>query len=83
MIKYIIVGSMAGLLIYYQLYKKNVLKDAATQTVAPVAPVAPVATNTVTPPNETNLPDFITVEKTDTIEPPRRTTSFASFFKVF
>uniref|UniRef100_A0A6C0HGX2 Uncharacterized protein n=1 Tax=viral metagenome TaxID=1070528 RepID=A0A6C0HGX2_9ZZZZ len=87
MIKYIIAIGTAGILIYYikqsqsqqsKILNKVILQDAQTQT-------ATVAT--VTPPNETNLPDFITVDKPDSIEPsttpPRRTTSFASFFKVF
>jgi hypothetical protein len=85
----IITTTTTGLLIYYNYYhkntqtkqenrRKNSLCDAQTQTQTQETP---------TPPNEINLPDFITVENTidtnaiDIIDtPPRRSLSLTSFF---
>jgi hypothetical protein len=77
----IITTTTTGLLIYYNYYhkntqtkqenrRKNSLCDAQTQTQTQETP---------TPPNEINLPDFITVENTIDI-PPRRSLSLTSFF---
>ena len=78
---FIIITTTTGLLIYYNYYRKNkdkiYLRDAETQT---------QIQETTTPPNETNLPDFITVENTNVIETnaidthPKRSLSLSSFF---
>ena len=87
----IIITTTTGLLIYYTYYRKNKNKiyfcDAQTQT---------QIEETTTPPNETNLPDFITVENTNVIDSnvidsnvidttevnthPKRSLSLSSFF---
>ena len=87
----VIIGTTAGIVIYYikqlpPVIKKNVeTQNVETQTVElePLPLPLPIST---TPPNETNLPDYITVEHattTTTTEPslpPRRSISLASFF---
>ena len=86
----IITTTTTGLLLYYTYYLKNTqikqenrckksLCDAQTQTQTQTQ-----TQETPTPPNEINLPDFITVENTTDTElidiPPRRSLSLASFF---
>lgn len=84
----VIIGTTAGIVIYYikqspPIIKKNVeTQNVETQTVELQPLPLPIST---TPPNETNLPDYITVEHvtTTTTEPsvpPRRSISLASFF---
>ena len=78
-----IITTTTGLLIYYTYYRKNkdkiYLCDAETQTQTQIQ-------ETTTPPNETNLPDFITVENTNVIDMnvidthPKRSLSLSSFF---
>ena len=83
---FIIITTTTGLLIYYTYYRKNkdkiYLRDAETQT---------INSTTITPPNEINLPDFITVENTNVIDTnvidmnvidthPKRSLSLSSFF---
>jgi len=83
----IIITSTAGI-IFYKTYKNKENKenkenkifcDAETQTTNSQL-------TTVTPPNETNLPGFITIDTSDITTmitdnvSPRRSVSFASFF---
>lgn len=88
---FIIITTTTGLLIYYTYYRKNndkiYLRDAQTQTINSI---------TITPPNETNLPDFVTVENTNVLDTnvldtnaidtnvidtqPKRSLSLSSFF---
>jgi len=87
----IIITTTTGLLIYYTYYRKNkdkiYLRDAETQTQTQTQTQTPEIT---TPPNEINLPDFITVENntnlidTNVIDiidrQPKRSLSLSSFF---
>ena len=74
----VIMSTTAGLFIYYLrknsivvIDDKNKKCDVQTQT----------CTESTTPPNETNMPDFISVERPPTDNTTtRRSTSFASFF---
>lgn len=81
----VLVSSVTGLLVYY-IKINNILKtnnncDVGTQTHIPIQ--TQTYKETVTPPNETNLPEYISVEHSeigDTTNHPRRTTSLSSFF---
>lgn len=56
---------------------KNNMRDVETQTYI----LPHVYKETVTPPNETNLPEFISIEHSDVGDTlPRRTISLSSFF---
>ena len=76
----VIMSTTAGLFIYYLrknsivvIDDKNKKCDVQTQT--------QTCTESTTPPNETNMPDFISVERPPTDNTTtRRSTSFASFF---
>jgi hypothetical protein len=78
----VIISSTTALIIYYmktnnKFNTKNNMRDVETQTYI----LPNVYKETVTPPNETNLPEFISIEHSeagDTL--PRRTISLSSFF---
>lgn len=78
----VIISSTTAILIYYmknnkKFNTKNNMRNVETQTHT----LPQTFKENVTPPNETNLPEFISIEHSeagDTL--PRRTTSFASFF---
>ena len=85
----VLISSTTGFLIYYTMRNtadsaavrnENITRDVHTQTETETENLVQ------TPPNETNLPDFIAVERpvdnTDiNVNAIRRTASFASFFK--
>jgi hypothetical protein len=74
----VIIGTTTGLFIYY--LRKNVLKNDNIKKETDTRSVqTQTQTDTTTPPNETNSPDFISVER-PTSPPARRSMSFASFF---
>ena len=88
----VLVSSVTGILVYYMkinniLKSKNIKCDVETQTHThiqiPTQTQTQTYKETVTPPNETNLPEYISVEHSeigDTTNHPRRTTSLSSFF---
>jgi hypothetical protein len=78
----VIISSTTALIIYYmktnnKFNTKNNMRDVETQTYI----LPNVYKETVTPPNETNLPEFISIEHSDAGDTlPRRTISLSSFF---
>lgn len=86
----VIASSITGLLVYYMKtnnkLKSNIIKcDVETQTHVqePIQMQAHICKETLTPPNEANLPEYISIEHleiNDTTNQPRRASSFPSFF---
>jgi hypothetical protein len=76
----VIVGTTTGLFIYYLRQNANVVIDDKNKK-CDVQTQTQTCTESTTPPNETNMPDFISVERPPIDNTPaRRSTSFASFF---